>query len=104
MSIRSYSQFSHWFYLDGCMFCVRVSKCCVWIVGGCVTGGEKRKSEKARLRKGIVVVVGTPGRLLDHLKATECFNLSRLRWVVLDEADRVGQTLLLPPPLIFRYV
>jgi ATP-dependent RNA helicase DDX31/DBP7 len=63
--------------------------CCVWIVGGAVTGGEKRKSEKARLRKGINIVVATPGRLLDHLKSTKSFDCANLRWLVLDEADRL---------------
>jgi len=67
----------------------KLTQCCVNIVGGCITGGERRKSEKARLRKGIVVLVGTPGRLLDHLKTTESFKLPLLRWVVLDEADRL---------------
>eukprot|EP01041_Mallomonas_annulata_P005730 gene5730-11581_t len=67
----------------------RVTKCCVWIVGGSVTGGEKRKSEKARLRKGVSVLVATPGRLLDHLQTTESFSLQHLRWVILDEADRL---------------
>jgi ATP-dependent RNA helicase DDX31/DBP7 len=67
----------------------KLTQCCVNIVGGCITGGENRKSEKARLRKGIVVLVSTPGRLLDHLKATESFNLVKLRWIILDEADRL---------------
>lgn len=42
-----------------------------WVVLGHVCGGEKRKSEKQSLRKGIVVLVGTPGRLMDHLKYTQ---------------------------------
>lgn len=67
----------------------KITQCCVSIVGGCITGGEKKKSEKARLRKGVVVLVATPGRLLDHLKSTESFNLKQLRWVILDEADRL---------------
>lgn len=67
----------------------KLTKCCVWIVGGCITGGERKKSEKGRLRKGIVVLVGTPGRLLDHLSSTESFHLTKLRWVVLDEVDRL---------------
>lgn len=67
----------------------KLTKCCVWVVGGCITGGERRKSEKGRLRKGIVVLVGTPGRLLDHLSSTESFLLTKLRWVVLDEVDRL---------------
>ena len=66
-----------------------LTKCCVSIVGGCISGGEKRKSEKARLRKGINILASTPGRLLDHLRATESFSLHQVRWVVLDEADRL---------------
>lgn len=62
-----------------------------WLVAGCLSGGEKRKSEKARLRKGVVVVVSTPGRLLDHLTNTRSFFVARegLQWLVLDEADRL---------------
>ncbi|KAJ7369820.1 ATPdependent RNA helicase [Desmophyllum pertusum] len=60
-----------------------------WVVPGIVTGGEKRKSEKARIRKGINVLVATPGRLLDHIEKTKCLELQRMRWIVLDEADRL---------------
>lgn len=59
------------------------------IVPGLIVGGEKRKSEKARLRKGITILISTPGRLSDHLKNTVSFNLSNCRWLVLDEADRL---------------
>ncbi|KAI8812366.1 P-loop containing nucleoside triphosphate hydrolase protein [Cladochytrium replicatum] len=67
----------------------RESKVRHWIVPGSITGGEKKKSEKARLRKGINILVCTPGRLLDHLEHTESFGLGNLRWLVLDEADRL---------------
>lgn len=67
----------------------KLTQCCVWIVGGCITGGERRKSEKERLRKGITVLVGTPGRLLDHLSTSEAFNLTKLRWMIMDEVDRL---------------
>ena len=60
-----------------------------WIVPGVVMGGEKRTREKARLRKGINILVATPGRLLDHLENTEAFTVSELRYLVLDEADRL---------------
>jgi len=63
-----------------------------WIVPGCFSGGEKRKSEKARLRKGISILIATPGRLLDHLSKTESLLTAlknKLEWVVLDEADRL---------------
>ncbi|CAM9363397.1 unnamed protein product, partial [Ectocarpus fasciculatus] len=66
-----------------------LSKASVWLVGGCISGGEKKKSEKARLRKGVSLLVSTPGRLLDHLKTTESFDLKGLRWIVFDEADRL---------------
>ncbi|CAI5468026.1 unnamed protein product, partial [Closterium sp. Yama58-4] len=61
----------------------------VWIVPGRCIGGESRGKEKARLRKGLAIVIATPGRLLDHLRNTCSFGLSRLRWLVLDEADRL---------------
>jgi ATP-dependent RNA helicase DDX31/DBP7 len=60
-----------------------------YIVAGHVMGGEKKKSEKARLRKGVSMLVATPGRLLDHLQHTEAFEVSRLEFLVLDEADRL---------------
>lgn len=60
-----------------------------WIVTGYLSGGEKRKAEKARLRKGINILVGTPGRLVDHLMHTESFKLDQVKWLVLDEADRL---------------
>ncbi|KAI3841992.1 hypothetical protein MKW92_007217, partial [Papaver armeniacum] len=60
-----------------------------WIVPGFVMGGENRSKEKARLRKGISILVATPGRLLDHLKNTSSFVHSNLRWIIFDEADRI---------------
>ncbi|KAL4825894.1 hypothetical protein H8958_013541 [Nasalis larvatus] len=60
-----------------------------WIVPGVLMGGEKRKSEKARLRKGINILISTPGRLVDHIKSTKNIHFSRLRWLVFDEADRI---------------
>ncbi|XP_069001428.1 ATP-dependent DNA helicase DDX31 [Embiotoca jacksoni] len=59
-----------------------------WIVPGVLMGGEKRKSEKARLRKGINILISTPGRLVDHIKNTLSIAFSAVRWLVLDEADR----------------
>uniref|UniRef100_A0A671NZI8 ATP-dependent RNA helicase n=1 Tax=Sinocyclocheilus anshuiensis TaxID=1608454 RepID=A0A671NZI8_9TELE len=59
-----------------------------WIVPGVLMGGEKRKAEKARLRKGINVLISTPGRLVDHIKNTLSIAFSAVRWLILDEADR----------------
>ena len=66
-----------------------VLRCANWIVAGTVLGGEKKKSEKARLRKGLNILVATPGRLVDHLSHTEALNVSAVRWLVLDEGDRL---------------
>lgn len=60
-----------------------------WIVPGYLAGGEKRKAEKARLRKGCNILVGTPGRLLDHIKRTAALRLNDVKYFVLDEADRM---------------
>ena len=67
----------------------KLTRCCVNIVSGNISGGENKKNEKVRLRKGLVVVSGTPGRLLDHLLTTESFTLQCLKWIVFDEADRL---------------
>lgn len=59
------------------------------IVPGVLNGADRRKSEKARIRKGLGIVVATPGRLLDHLEQTECFLTAPMSWIVVDEADRL---------------
>lgn len=58
-------------------------------VAGLLVGNDKRKAEKARIRRGLNVVVGTPGRIIDHLQNTEALCVTSLRWLVLDEADRL---------------
>uniref|UniRef100_A0A452UPE6 ATP-dependent RNA helicase n=1 Tax=Ursus maritimus TaxID=29073 RepID=A0A452UPE6_URSMA len=60
-----------------------------WIVPGVLMGGERRKSEKARLRKGINILISTPGRLVDHIKSTKNIHFRRIQWLILDEADRI---------------
>lgn len=85
-----------------------------WLVCSTLMGGERRKAEKvvstvlsrimlgmsveltraplhvkARLRKGAAIVVGTPGRVLDHLSATRSWLVADCRQLVLDEADRL---------------
>ncbi|CED83423.1 dead-domain-containing protein [Phaffia rhodozyma] len=60
-----------------------------WLIPGLLTGGSTRTHEKARLRKGLPIIVSTPGRLLDHLQNTTSLDVSKLRWLVLDEADRL---------------
>ncbi|KAF0698866.1 Aste57867_10543 [Aphanomyces stellatus] len=67
----------------------RLLKVAVYIVAGSVVGGEKKKTEKARLRKGVSILVATPGRLIDHLTNTHSFTYNRLQFLILDEADRL---------------
>lgn len=55
-----------------------------------ITGGTKITEERRRLTSGVAsVVVGTPGRIHDHVAHCKGWDLSRLRLLVLDEADRM---------------
>ncbi|KAB5576229.1 P-loop containing nucleoside triphosphate hydrolase protein [Coniochaeta sp. 2T2.1] len=67
----------------------RLLRCAPWIVSTTVTGGESKKSEKARLRKGVNILIATPGRLTDHLDNTKVLDVGTVRWLVLDEGDRM---------------
>ena len=60
-----------------------------WLVAGTVTGGAVKNHEKARLRKGLNILVATPGRLVDHLDNTKVLDVGNVRWLVLDEGDRL---------------
>ncbi|NIG78322.1 DEAD/DEAH family ATP-dependent RNA helicase [Klebsiella sp. Ap-873] len=51
-------------------------------------GGQRYDVQLRALRQGPQIVVGTPGRLLDHLKRGT-LNLSGLKGLVLDEADEM---------------
>lgn len=53
-----------------------------------VYGGTPYGRQVARLRKGVDVVVGTPGRMLDLIRQGH-LDLSHVRTVVLDEADEM---------------
>ncbi len=53
-----------------------------------VTGGTSVRDERRGLTSGPGIIVGTPGRLLDHLERGS-IDGSQLRVVVLDEADRL---------------
>jgi ATP-dependent RNA helicase DeaD len=55
-----------------------------------IYGGQGYPVQLAGLRRGAQVVVGTPGRIIDHL-LKRTLDLSRLRLLVLDEADEMLQ-------------
>ncbi|HUW07458.1 MAG TPA: DEAD/DEAH box helicase [Williamwhitmania sp.] len=53
-----------------------------------VYGGQSISEQLRRLKQGVDIVVGTPGRILDHLSRGS-LNLDKVSWVVLDEADEM---------------
>jgi len=53
-----------------------------------IYGGQSYQPQLTGLKRGAHVVVGTPGRVIDHLERGS-LDLSALRWVVLDEADEM---------------
>ncbi|NTW04654.1 MAG: DEAD/DEAH box helicase [Peptococcaceae bacterium] len=53
-----------------------------------IYGGESIERQMRALRFGVHVVIGTPGRLLDHLRR-KTLKLDRVKMVVLDEADEM---------------
>ncbi|KAI4237382.1 MAG: hypothetical protein LQ349_001886 [Xanthoria aureola] len=54
-----------------------------------IVGGMDMVSQAIALGKKPHIVVATPGRLLDHLENTKGFSLRSLKYLVLDEADRL---------------
>ncbi|KAL8813003.1 MAG: hypothetical protein Q9223_000837 [Gallowayella weberi] len=54
-----------------------------------IVGGMDMVSQAIALGKKPHIVVATPGRLLDHLENTKGFSLKSLKYLVLDEADRL---------------
>ncbi|MEE9142274.1 MAG: DEAD/DEAH box helicase, partial [Gammaproteobacteria bacterium] len=53
-----------------------------------IFGGVNINSQISKLRKGVDIVVATPGRLLDHVRQ-KTIDLSGIEILVLDEADRM---------------
>ncbi|MCK4694919.1 MAG: DEAD/DEAH box helicase [Candidatus Cloacimonetes bacterium] len=53
-----------------------------------VYGGQSIEGQLRRLKRGVEIVVGTPGRILDHLKR-RTLKIDRLSYMVLDEADEM---------------
>ena len=60
-----------------------------------VFGGMYMKPQTIELKKGVEVLVATPGRLLDHIEAKNAV-LNQVEYVVLDEADRMLDIGFLP--------
>lgn len=54
-----------------------------------VVGGMDMMSQSLMLAKKPHIIIATPGRLVDHLENTKGFNLRSLKYLVMDEADRI---------------
>jgi ATP-dependent RNA helicase RhlE len=65
------------------------------ITGAAVFGGVGMGPQEHAFRSGVDVIIATPGRLLDHLRAPYA-KLSKLEFLVLDEADRMLDMGFLP--------
>ncbi len=58
------------------------------VISAPIYGGQSIERQIKSLRKGVDVVVGTPGRVIDHIKR-KTLQLSQISTVVLDEADEM---------------
>jgi len=54
-----------------------------------VTGGRDTIKQSQDLERRPHVIIATPGRLADHIENNSTFSLNKLRYLVLDEADRL---------------
>ncbi|XP_055319462.1 ATP-dependent RNA helicase DDX47 [Sitodiplosis mosellana] len=54
-----------------------------------IVGGLDMVSQALQLAKKPHILVATPGRLVDHLENTKGFNLKAIKYLVMDEADRI---------------
>ncbi|CAG2234198.1 DDX47 [Mytilus edulis] len=54
-----------------------------------IVGGIDMMTQSLMLAKKPHIIIATPGRLVDHLENTKGFSLRSLKYLVLDEADRI---------------
>lgn len=54
-----------------------------------IVGGMDMVSQALLLAKKPHIIIATPGRLVDHLTHTKGFNLKAIKYLVMDEADRI---------------
>ncbi|KRY40921.1 putative ATP-dependent RNA helicase DDX47 [Trichinella spiralis] len=62
---------------------------CIGIKVAVIVGGVDMVTQALCLAKKPHVIVATPGRLVDHLENTKGFSLRSLKYLVMDEADRI---------------
>ncbi|XP_075063570.1 putative ATP-dependent RNA helicase DDX49 [Mixophyes fleayi] len=54
-----------------------------------IVGGMDMIAQALELSKKPHVVIATPGRLADHIRSSNTFSIKKIRFLVLDEADRL---------------
>ncbi|CAG0887389.1 unnamed protein product [Darwinula stevensoni] len=62
---------------------------CLGLKVAVIVGGIDMVTQALALSKKPHIVIATPGRLVDHLETTKGFNLRSLKYLVMDEADRI---------------
>ncbi|SCQ16618.1 ATP-dependent helicase, putative [Plasmodium ovale] len=53
-----------------------------------IYGGESYTYQESKLRRGVEIITGTPGRIIDHLERKN-LSLQSIKFLVLDEADEM---------------
>ncbi|CAF0925115.1 unnamed protein product [Adineta steineri] len=61
----------------------------VRIVCSPLVGGSNRNHEKKRLRRGLNILISTPGRLTDHIENTQSLSFKNIQFLIFDEADKM---------------
>lgn len=74
--------------MQACTEIERFSKFMPWVKPAAVYGGASMERQISALKRGANIVVGTPGRLIDHIER-RTLKLDTLRTVILDEADEM---------------
>ena len=60
-----------------------------WVKVQLLYGGQNIRDELTGLRKWPQIVVGTPGRVIDHLMKRKSLHIENLKYFILDEADEM---------------
>lgn len=55
----------------------------------CLIGGNDIEQQIKSLKNGVHIVIGTPGRVIDLINSVKTFNVRRVSYFVIDEADRM---------------
>ncbi|EFP09441.1 hypothetical protein CRE_25313 [Caenorhabditis remanei] len=61
----------------------------IGLIAAVIVGGVDMAAQAMALARRPHIIVATPGRLVDHLENTKGFNLKALKFLIMDEADRI---------------